>query len=548
MSDVNVKVGLSGDKFKSGLDKLKGDLAGFRKDQESAFGGLGNKLAGAFSGAVSIGAIVQFGKSMIELGSNINDTADQVQLSTDAFQELTYAFGQNGTDAETATKGLQKLAENLETARGGNEKMVASFARLGVTWEDLNSLSPEEILARLADGFAEIEDPAAAVSLSLDLMGKAGSKMAVTLRQGSDELARLRGEASKLSREEVEALDKAGDQIDAIVNKVKVAEAKGFSGLMQILTGGEGQAENLGDRVKNLFRPVTEGPATAAELDMARARVTKGKEDRAAAAAVEPAPVITPMSPEAKREMEDDFALATARRKDLQKQVEDGNKLFLKAEEEKKEKAQEAAEAAQKAGDKKLQADVERAEKAKRDAKEVAAIQREAEYETAAAAISMMALTDEEAAKKAQIALIERQIADNLNEAVTADQVRLAEIEKQNLALIAQKGLIERGEKLRKAGETPEERRQGNNAQREKNRVKKLVDARERDKADVAKRNGPNDLKKLFGKPEPIKPGEIQGPPMPKADATAAMAANVQTMTTALAELKAAIEQKITVG
>lgn len=232
MSDVNVKVGLTKEHFDTGLAKLRSSLAGFKKEQESSFGGLGTKISGAFAGALSVGAIVQFGKSMIEMGSNINDTADEVQLTTDSLQELTYAFGQNGANSEVAVKGLKKLSENIQTARDGNEKMIASFGRAGVSWADLNRLSPEQILGKLADGLHNIKDPAEAVSLALDLMGKSGAKMAVTLRQGAPELARLREEASKLAAGEIKALDEAGDKIDTIINKLKVMAARGFLGII----------------------------------------------------------------------------------------------------------------------------------------------------------------------------------------------------------------------------------------------------------------------------------------------------------------------------
>lgn len=58
MSDVNVRVGLKGQEFDRGIDKLRGKLGSFKREQESAFAGLGGRLAGVFT-AAAIGGFVK---------------------------------------------------------------------------------------------------------------------------------------------------------------------------------------------------------------------------------------------------------------------------------------------------------------------------------------------------------------------------------------------------------------------------------------------------------------------------------------------------------
>lgn len=218
------------------------------------------KAAGLVAGALSLDALKNEIQETIDFGSAIADMSDQVQLSTTDFQQWVYALGLSGSKQEETTKGLQKFAENITSAREGNDKLVQTFEKVGVSWEDLNNLSTDQLLMRVATGLRDMDDPAASVAVSLDLMGKNGAKMAVGLRAGADELARIRGQAQILKPEDIKALDEYGDAIDRFSNGWKVAKAEVLVGslpdwMVQLngMLGPAGSLVNAPTLLRNIF-------------------------------------------------------------------------------------------------------------------------------------------------------------------------------------------------------------------------------------------------------------------------------------------------------
>lgn len=231
MAGINVPVGIKNARFKAGLDEMRGQAKKFAGDVRgeftSSFGSIKSSIAGAFG----VGAIVAFTKRVIDFGSELNDSAERLNLNVESLQGLGYAFGQSGAKQDDFEKGMVKLNQNIDAAREGNETMIRSFEKLGVTWADLATKSPEEILMLIADGMRDAKNPTEALAAAMDILGRAGIKMVPGLRAGADELKRLRDEARKLSEEDVKTLDELGDAVSRYGNKVKVFGAQVLLGL-----------------------------------------------------------------------------------------------------------------------------------------------------------------------------------------------------------------------------------------------------------------------------------------------------------------------------
>jgi len=219
--------------------RMGADSAGLRKDLEAA-GQMAKRTAGKMTGAIGaglkaglaglgVGAVIAAGKEIIDFAGNLADASDAMGITTDALQELHGAFGQSGASTETVNKGLAKLSENLTTAKAGGTAgaaMVTSFKALGVTWEEINTLAPDEILMRIAASAKDATNPAERLASIVDVLGKAGLKMAAGLNGGEEALKSLREQVSKLSAADIKVLDDFGDKWDRLGNSAKVAAAK----------------------------------------------------------------------------------------------------------------------------------------------------------------------------------------------------------------------------------------------------------------------------------------------------------------------------------
>ncbi len=271
---IEVEVGIKNSGFRKGLESMRKDAAGFAKKIGEGFS-FKTALSG-LAGAFSIGAIGGALKSILDFGGALRDSADMVNLNVEALQELKFAFAQSGASGENVDKALVKLNDSLSVARGGNEAMIASFARLGVTWEDINRLSPDEVLMKMADGFKAAKNPGDALSAVLDTLGKTGAKLAPGLKEGSDAIRELRAAASKLSTEDVAALDAAGDKWSAFWNSIKVGAAKAALAILDVKSAADKVAPSGGAATGAAFMgmggmmPVGTAPKTKTEAAGAR--------------------------------------------------------------------------------------------------------------------------------------------------------------------------------------------------------------------------------------------------------------------------------------
>lgn len=120
-----------------GLDKTGFDagMAAAGK-QVNRFGeNLKSSLAGAFSAA----ATVAFIRSVAETTNRIKDLADQFKITTDEVQIADHALKQSGLHFENLGASLIRLGQSRRAAVEGNEELRESFARYGVSLNDLNN-------------------------------------------------------------------------------------------------------------------------------------------------------------------------------------------------------------------------------------------------------------------------------------------------------------------------------------------------------------------------------------------------------------------------
>lgn len=224
--------------FKSGLDDSKFQAGINRMDKAATK--LGASMAKAFAGGAVIGGLATIGTMLknvgneaIEFGSNIKDTADRLSMSTTAMQGLTEAFGLSGAKAEDVQKGMVRLNMSIDDARNNTGTARAAFERLGITWEQIDNESPEEVIHILAEAVKNTKDPVAALSSVMDILGKTGAKMVPGLSQGADALRKMADEAAKLSDADIKRLDDYGDTIQKISTRLSVLKATAVVGAIE---------------------------------------------------------------------------------------------------------------------------------------------------------------------------------------------------------------------------------------------------------------------------------------------------------------------------
>jgi hypothetical protein len=180
------------------------DLSKAAENAGKAFRGFGSEM---YKASRDIAVLVAAGAGIYRGIMASADYADQaiknaqsVGMSTAAFTEMAYAAEMAGVSQQDFVSGSAKLSKSVESALGGNQQMIDSFARAGISSEELAASlgEPEKLYAKLADTFASMPDGIGKTSLSMALLGKSGSKFIPFLNAGSAAMEQMREDARRL--------------------------------------------------------------------------------------------------------------------------------------------------------------------------------------------------------------------------------------------------------------------------------------------------------------------------------------------------------------
>lgn len=179
---------------------------------ESAASSAGESSGGAFAAALATGigasaaviaaavttvavSAVEITSSFIEAttavseyGDEVDKTATKMGISNSFYQELDYLMQLNGADASSLTVGFKNLQTKIADATAGGESSIAMFEALGISLEDLQNMSTEEIFIEAVKGLQNMEEGADKASASYELFGKAGQTMSSLLEMSNEEM------------------------------------------------------------------------------------------------------------------------------------------------------------------------------------------------------------------------------------------------------------------------------------------------------------------------------------------------------------------------
>lgn len=149
------------------------DTANFTKGIEAAKKKLGD--IGQFAmraGAVATAALTAMTYKAMQFADEMADLSDATGVGVGRIVQLSQALQQSGGRADDAGKVLIKFAQSVDQAASGSQAMQDAFAKVGVSLQDLTSLSLEQLFDKTANGLAKVGDRATQTGTKLELFGK----------------------------------------------------------------------------------------------------------------------------------------------------------------------------------------------------------------------------------------------------------------------------------------------------------------------------------------------------------------------------------------
>jgi hypothetical protein len=203
---------------------------------DKTFSGIGagigkiNGLLGAIGVGIGIAALVNLGRSALDLADDLQDTAAQLGISTEALQVFRFAAAETGVEAGQLDQAILKLTNTIGEAASGDETAEKKFKALGIAFTDASGAarSSQAVLDDLANLIQSLSSPAERAAAAATLLGeRAGPRLVPLLADGAQGL-RDYGEAAHkanqvLGDETLATLAKAQREIEKFTNSLTIA-------------------------------------------------------------------------------------------------------------------------------------------------------------------------------------------------------------------------------------------------------------------------------------------------------------------------------------
>ena len=277
--DLAAKITLDSSQYESGIKEAESTGRGFGEKLKSGLG-TAAKVGGVAVAAIGTAAVAA-GKKLYDSATEVSNYGDKIDkmsqklgLSTDAYQEWDYVLGLSGVNIESVGVGIKTLTNQLDEAKNGSESAQAKFAALGLSLEDLNSMSREGVFEQVIYGFQGMADSTERAALANDLFGRSGMELTPLFNSSIEETKALKDAAHDLglvmSGEEVkasaafnDALDTMRRTLDGVKRKLTVqflpAFTKTFNGITGLLSKSKKDMSKYKKELESGIRDIVQG-------------------------------------------------------------------------------------------------------------------------------------------------------------------------------------------------------------------------------------------------------------------------------------------------
>jgi hypothetical protein len=207
MAQAELKVAASLDDrgFAGGLERMKNSAGSFG----SALGGLKGMIAGAFT----VGAVVNFSRSLLDMADDMATAAQTFGLSIESVLGMQSAMAGTAIGAEDMMRVFGRLKDSQSEVANKNKTMVDAVVALNINLKEFASLPIDKLLEKIANQFEASGRSTKAFGAISDIFGqRIGPAMIEVLdrinAEGLDAYIAKSSEAAEATRKFAAASDK----------------------------------------------------------------------------------------------------------------------------------------------------------------------------------------------------------------------------------------------------------------------------------------------------------------------------------------------------
>lgn len=174
----------------------------------ASFAGL---ASGIFGGLLVAGFAGEFLDGVTKVNVELGHLSEKTQISVSSLSGLQQIVKEMGGDFQPVETALIRMQRAQVMAIEGGKAQQLAFSELGISVQELEHLSPEQLFVRLSGAIHDVDQPAKAATSAIQLFGRGGAALIPIFRQQGTELEanmqRL-GRLTGVTEESVEASER----------------------------------------------------------------------------------------------------------------------------------------------------------------------------------------------------------------------------------------------------------------------------------------------------------------------------------------------------
>ena len=230
--------------LQKGLKKGETQMQRFKK--------VAGNVAAGIAAAFSINALRNMISDFAELGDMFDKMSQRTGVSVEALSGLKFAAEQSGASIETLEMGIRNMQRVLLDVQQGSSTAATTLSMLGLSIDNLQTMSPEQQFLQMAQAIAGVKDPSRQAALAMELFGRSGTQLLPMLQQGEAGIEALIAEARRLgivmSEEDAKAAADFTDAMNRLSSVFKGIATQVASVITPVLT-----------KLSNLFTSLDKG-------------------------------------------------------------------------------------------------------------------------------------------------------------------------------------------------------------------------------------------------------------------------------------------------
>lgn len=180
-------------------------------------------VTGITAAGAAIGALVV---NFVNAGSEIDDNAQKLGISTEAYQYWSLVLQRAGTDASQFSVAIRNMTTFTENLATGQADALLTLQKLGIGYEEFMAMDTEEQFYTLVDALQGVENQTDKVQIAQEIFGsRVYQELLPLLNMEQGSLEDLRSEFESLglimSDDTVKSIAAVGDKLDNLGNLIK---------------------------------------------------------------------------------------------------------------------------------------------------------------------------------------------------------------------------------------------------------------------------------------------------------------------------------------